>query len=317
MRRPLIASPRADLRVTRLAASSPPLSTAAAAGAPPRAPARLLVALAAFAALAPPRPVAAQQCHQLSGDAWRRPGLLVGARLDAAGYRSTSFEGDYQGLAPALTFVHPRVSALAMLPAYRITRNGRTEFGLGDLALALRAPVPAWATDRLRAGFGLAVTLPTGDPGRGLGMGHVMLMPEFWWTHDWGPVQLAGVVGYGRALARAGATAHKHGPSPLVNPMNMSEVEGSLAAIVRLRPRLAVKAAAYGAAPVGDVDDPGRARLVVAQGLLITHGALELAAELQLGLLGQPFLARGVLQAGYRFDLPRRRRARRGSAAGS
>jgi hypothetical protein len=81
---------------------------------------------------------------------WRNPGLLTGVRLDAAGYRNTSYEGDYQGLAPTLGFNHPRVAVMALLPAYRLTRNGRTGYGLGDLALAVRAPIPAFTRGSCR-----------------------------------------------------------------------------------------------------------------------------------------------------------------------
>lgn len=45
----------------------------------------------------------------------------------------------------------------------------------------------------------------------------------------------------------------------------------------------------------------------------MTVRGLELSAELQAPLVGAPFLARGVLQVGYRFEL-RRRRAKRGLA---
>ena len=63
------------------------------------------------------RSAAAQRCHQFTGDAWGRAGLalLPSVRVDAAGYRTPSYEGDYQGVAPALTFIHPRVVVLAML----------------------------------------------------------------------------------------------------------------------------------------------------------------------------------------------------------
>lgn len=268
---------------------------------------RPLIALALWALA---RPAAAQQCHQVGGDVWRRPGLVAGVRLDAAGYRNSSYEGNYEGLAPALTFVHRRISALVLMPAYRISRNGRVQGGVGDLALALRAPVPAFTTDRLRAGFGLAATFPTGDPGKGLGMGHVMLMPDFWWNLDLGPAQLGGTLGFGRALARAGTSEHQHGPSPLVNPMNMSELEASIYGQARVHPRLAVRASAYAATPVGTADTHGRTRVIASQGVVVNVRDLEIAAELQLGLAGQPFLARGVLQLGYRFDLGRRRRPR-------
>ena len=58
--------------------------------------------------LAWPRGAAAQQCHSLNGTAWRNPGLFAGVRFDAAGYRNNSFEGNFAGIAPLLSFNHPR-----------------------------------------------------------------------------------------------------------------------------------------------------------------------------------------------------------------
>ena len=191
--------------------------------------------------LAWPARAAAQQCHTFNRTSWRSQGLLAGVRLDAAGYRNSRYEGNWQGVAPLLSYSHPRFTALAMLPAYRLDRNGRPGYGLGDLTLAVRAPVPAWATDRLTVGFGVAATLPTGKASEDLGMGHVMLMPEFWWVHEMDRVQLFGSVGQGVAL-------------------NLRRVE--------------------------------------------------LSAELQAPLTGAPFLGRGVVQVGYRFELRRKRRPR-------
>ncbi|MEZ4450906.1 MAG: hypothetical protein R3B09_15605 [Nannocystaceae bacterium] len=268
---------------------------------------------------------AAQQCHQFTGDVWRQPGiaLLPSVRIDAAGYHTPSYEGDYQGIAPALTFVHPRALVMAMMPAYRLQRNGAEEYGVGDLAVATRIPVPPWSLGRLRAGFGLAATLPTGSALHGLGMGHVMLMPEFWWRSDHGPLQIAGTAGFGRALARFDGEAHQHGPAPLVNPMNMSEIEGSIAAFARVHPRLALRTSFYGAVPAGSARANDRSRLIMAEGVVIDVGKLEISVDLQLGLVGRPFLARGVVQVGYRFDLPTkgaragRRRAREARPARS
>jgi len=255
------------------------------------------------------RPVAAaQQCHPLAGNVWRNPGLLVGVRLDAAGYRNTSYEGDYQGLAPTLGFNHPRVAVMALLPAYRLTRNGRTTYGLGDLALAVRAPIPAFARGAFSSGLGLAATLPTGDADNDLGMGHVMLMPEMWFNVEQDRVQLVGTAGFARALTSAGAASHHdHGPRPIVNPMNLSEVDASLNSFVRVHARVWLKLGLFGAMPVGTVNPHGVTRIVAGSGLVVTVRGLELSAELQAPLTGSPFLARGVLQVGYRFELRRRR----------
>ena len=257
---------------------------------------------------------AAQQCHPLAGSVWRNPGMMVGVRLDAAGYRNQSYEGDYQGLAPTLGFNHPRVAVMALLPAYRLTRNGRTGYGLGDLALALRVPVPAFANRTITAGFGLAATLPTGSADADLGMGHVMLMPEFWFNHERDRVQIVGTVGFARALTSAGGSHHNHGPRPIVNPMNLSEIDASLNAFLRVHDKVWLKLGMFGAMPVGSVNMPGVTRVIAGSGVVVTVRGLELSAELQAPLTGAPFMARGVLQVGYRFELRRRRGSGRGSA---
>jgi hypothetical protein len=265
--------------------------------------------IAGLLALAARPAVASQQCHPLAGSVGRAPGLMTGVRLDAAGYRNTSYEGDYEGLAPTLGFNHPRVAVMALLPAYRLTRNGRTGYGLGDLALAVRAPVPAFGHGPWTAGFGLSVTLPTGKSSADLGMGHVMLMPEFWFGHERGRVQVVGTVGFARALAGAagGGHDHDHGPRPIVNPMNLSEIDASLHSFVRVHDKVWLRLGMFGAMPVGGVNMHGFTRIVASSGVVVAVRGLELSAELQAPLAGSPFLARGVLQVGYRFELRRRR----------
>lgn len=265
----------------------------------------------AAALLAWPARADAQQCHSFNRTSWRSPGLLAGVRLDAAGYRNSRYEGNWEGIAPLLAFSHPRITALAMLPAYRLDRNGRTVHGVGDLTLAVRAPVRAWSNDRLTVGFGVAATLPTGKMRDDLGMGHVMLMPEFWWVHEMDRVQLFGSVGFGRALAgKPAASHHDGGPAPIVNPMNLAEIEATLGAYVRLHRLVWLKMSGFGAMPVGNANANGVTRVMLAQGVAINLRSVELSAELQAPLTGAPFLARGVVQVGYRFDVGRRRRRR-------
>lgn len=94
-------------------------------------------------------------------------------------------------------------------------------------------------------------------------MGHVMLMPEFWWLLDRGQVQLNGTAGFGRALASTAGTHHGGGPAPIVNPMNRAEVEVSLGSQIRVHRLLWLKLGAYGAMPVGKAGQDGIARVVV------------------------------------------------------
>ncbi len=269
--------------------------------------ARMRRALIAAVLLAARPAVASQQCHPLAGSVWSNPGLLTAVRIDAAGYRNSSYEGDYQGVAPTFGFTHPRVAVMALLPAYRLTRNGRVGYGVGDLALAIRTPIPAFAAGSLSTGFGLSVTLPTGSASADLGMGHVMLMPEFWFNHERGRVQLVGTVGFARALAQAGASHHNHGPRPIVNPMNLSEIDASFNSFIRVHDKVWLKLGMFGAMPVGTVNAQGVTRVIAGSGLIVTVRGFELSAEVQAPMTGSPFLARGVLQVGYRFELKGRR----------
>ena len=50
-----------------------------------------------------------------------------------------------------------------------------------------------------------------------------------------------------------------------------------------------------------------RARAAASSGVTVAVRGLELSAELQAPLTGAPFLARGILQVGYRFELARRK----------
>lgn len=263
-------------------------------------------ALIVATALLMARSAQAQQCHGWSGTAWRTPGVVLGVRFDAAGYRNRSYEGDFEGIAPILAWSHPRVSVQAMLPAYRLVRNGRVGVGLGDLALAVRVPIPGWSHHHLAAGLGLAATLPTGSADAGLGMGHVMLMPEFWWLIERGRVQFYGTAGFGRALAGAAGDHHASGPAPIVNPMNRAEVELSVGSQLRVHRLLWLKFGLYGAMPVGNVNTAGVTRVIASQGLALSVRGFDLSLELQAPLAGAPFLARGVVQASYRFDIGRR-----------
>jgi len=267
---------------------------------------RLLGLMCAVGLLARPA-AAAQQCHPLAGSVWRNPGLSTGLRFDAAGYRNSRYEGDWQGMAPILGFTHSKIAVMALLPMYRLSRNGRVGYGLGDLALAMRVPVPRFARGPFSAGFGLAATLPTGKASADLGMGHVMLMPEFWFTHETERLQWVGTLGVARALASASGSHHSAGPKPIVNPMNLSEIDASLSSFVRLHERVSLKLGVLGAMPVGSANVVGVTRIIVSGGVAVAVRGLELSAELQAPVVGAPFLARGVLQVGYRFELAPRR----------
>ena len=69
-----------------------------------------------------------------------------------------------------------------------------------------------------------------------------------------------------------------------------------------------LKLGMFGAMPVGTVNAEGVTRILAGSGLVVAVRGLEVSAELQAPLAGAPFLARGVLQVGYRFELRRRQR---------
>ena len=132
-------------------------------------------------------------------------------------------------------------------------------------------------------------------------------MPEFWFAHELERVQWVGTLGFARALASASASHHAGGPRPIVNPMNLSEIDASLSSFLRLHERVSLKVGMYGAMPVGSANIVGVTRIIASSGVSVSVRGLELSAELQVPLVGAPFLARGVLQVGYRFELVRRR----------
>ena len=72
---------------------------------------------------------------------------------------------------------------------------------------------------------------------------------------------------------------------------------------VRVHDKLSLKLGMFGAAPVGAVNTPGVTRLIAGTGVVVAVRGLELSAELQAPLTGSPFLARGVLQVAYRFEI--------------
>ena len=128
-------------------------------------------------------------------------------------------------------------------------------------------------------------------------MGHVMLMagafarviePAF--ALD---VQLA----YGRALGMAGG--HTHGPQPIVQPMNRSELEHALALRLTLSSWLGGLARVAGAIPISDAH--GAAREALGLGLDFVFAPFDLALEQELPLVGDPFRSRTLLRLGAQW----------------
>ena len=215
--------------------------------------------------------------------------------LLAASFATPDFAGDYQGVVPAVSWASPHYSAGVSVPLYRLQENGRERYGPGDVIVTGQGTFVM--TDSIHAGAMLAVSAPTGDGQAGLGMGHPMVMPALWSTWSYERLTVSGSAGYSRALVDS-MSHHDHGPWPLVEPMNMSEISWSAAASVALPSSIHAGARMSGGVPVGAV---GHDRVVGAVRVSWGAGRVDTAAELQAGLVGDPFTIRGVVETALHF----------------
>lgn len=231
------------------------------------------------------------------GDPHATPGWVVSIDAMAASYTAYLYTGDYQGLVAGGRWSRDRFGVGASVPMYRIDRNGRATTGAGDAMLHAHAMLlhrGAWSAMGMLMG-----SVPTGDDRAGLGMGHVMLMPEA--QLRWSRTRLAVTASAGDCRGLASANAHaEHGMTtwPLVSPMNIAEVTYGLEAAVAVTPSLGVALRAFGAAPTGD----GTTRLITAGKVLWHHGRVATTLELQHGTVGDPFELRGLLGTSVHLD---------------
>lgn len=224
-------------------------------------------------------------------------GSTIGTSVSllAASFSTPDFAGDYQGIIPAVSWATPRFVVGANVPLYRLEENGREVYGLGD------AMVHGQATfvdaDEVHGGALLGVSFPTGDGQAGLGMGHPMVMPALWgaWSHDL--VTLAASAGYSRALVDS-MSHHDHGPWPLVEPMNMSEISWSASGTLAITHSTRAGARISGGIPVLET---GHDRIVGALRVAWGVGRVDTAAEVQTGIAGDPFTIRGVVETALHF----------------
>ena len=220
--------------------------------------------------------------------------ISASAALLAAQYNTRAFIGDYQGIVPAAHWSTMRLAFSAMAPLYRITKNGATYFGPGDV-MAHGQVVLAGAHAQ-SAGLALAVSAPTGSTRDGLGMGHVMVMPAAWASLPLGDAVIAASFGYGRAI---GADGHAgHGSGPIVDPMNFSELTWSVTGDLALAPTLYAGVKFLGAFATGDT---GTDRMTGGARVTWVTGRVQTSAELQGGFVGDPFNVRGVVESLVRF----------------
>lgn len=275
----------------------------------------LVFASIAIAVIARATPAAAQLCHDLpplavsstehGGEAHHDTtgmagmagmghdhggfGFGLGLRMEAASSEVDELPASYQGVA-----IHAHVHAgpivvAAHLPTYRLDSARGVYYGTGDLH------VEAWLRAIRRPGFsagvGLPVGLPTGSAERLLGMGHVMIMPAAFVAVRRGGLDVIALGAYHRALGDSGEHAHSVS-GPAVAPMAKSELAAAAQATYWLDGTTGAVAEAAVAVPL--VDAPTRAAAGV--GARIRRGRYDVTVTVQLGLAGDPFIARGVVE---------------------
>jgi len=221
--------------------------------------------------------------------------LSVGLAVEAAGLDSTFYVGSYQGITPSLGWMRGRFGASATISLYHLSENGRSLYGPGDAMLAGHATVVA--TEALHAGVALHMMAPTGSQLDGLGMGHVMAMPSAWATWRSSPMTIEASAGYGRALTDLGGEQHDHGPMPLVDPMNLQELTWSAGADVDIGRGVQIGGRTLGAVPLGS----GLTRVIAGGRVAWGTPRISTGLAVQVGLAGNPFTIRGVLDTALRF----------------
>jgi hypothetical protein len=217
----------------------------------------------------------------------------AGVSMLAATFDTMFYGGNYQGIVPSLHWSNERFAAGTSIAMYRLEENGGKFYGFGDIVVHGQATLVR--AHPIHAGVIVAVSAPSGDERRGLGMGHPMLMPALFgmWMH--GRVMLAATAGYSRAIG--GDTDHDHGMWPIVEPMNLSELTWSAGGDYAITRKVSGGARVSGGVPIGDGDN----RIVGAVRVAWAAGRFSSAGELQAGLAGDPFTIRGVLTTGWSF----------------
>ena len=224
-------------------------------------------------------------------------GVVAGLRGESAGFETKSYEGHYEGTALLAALETRRFRANAVLPAYRIVRNGLAAEGLGDVLLQGGVVVLRSSEPRRTLGVDLGVSLPTGEVESDLGMGHVMVMPSLWGAWRAHPLTIMASAGYGRAMTALGSGHHDHGLAPLVDPMNLQELTWSASADLDVGHGVQVGGRTLGGVPIGT----GHLRAIGGGRVAWGTPRITTAFELQLGIAGDPFTIRGVAETSLHF----------------
>lgn len=234
---------------------------------------------------------AADHVHTVEHEA-DRP-FDAGVTMLAASFDTMLYSGNYQGIVPSFSWSSDRFAAGASAAWYRLEKNGATYYGPGDIVIHGQAALVR--EHRVRAGVIAAVSAPVGDDAYGLGMGHPMAMPALFGLLAFERVAVSATCGYSRAIADG--SGHDHGMWPIVEPMNLSELTWSTAGEVAITRDVHGAARLSGGVPIGN----GDTRLVGTLRASWTTGRVTTAAELQAGLVGDPFNLRGVASTALAF----------------
>lgn len=263
-----------------------------------RTTATTAAALACVVALAPDLARADHGMHDMAmadGKSADGSELSAGLSVQAAQFDNMLYEGSYQAVMPSLGWMRGRFGAGATVGLYHLTKNGLSIYGLGDAMFT--GHVAVWSNDDFETGFAMHVMLPSGSELDGFGMGHTMAMPSAWGTWHARRVTVMASAGYSRALTSLAGGGHNHGPSPLVDPMNMNELTWSTGADVDVSHGVRVGGRALGGFAIGTGSD----RVIGAGHVAWGTARFSTGFELQLGLAGDPFSVRGVVDTALRF----------------
>jgi hypothetical protein len=221
--------------------------------------------------------------------------LSVGLAVEAAQFDTMFYVGSYQAITPSLGWMYGRFGASATVGLYHLDENGLSTSGLGDAMLAGHATL--FAAENLQTGVAFHLMLPTGNELENLGMGHTMAMPSAWGTWRARSFTIMASAGYNRALVSLGGAQHDHGPSPLVDPMNMQELTWSAGADLDVGHGVQVGGRTLGGVPIGT----GTTRVIGGGRVAWGTPRVSTAFQLQLGVAGDPFTIRGVVETALRF----------------
>jgi hypothetical protein len=219
--------------------------------------------------------------------------VSVGLSIEAANFNTLYYVGSYQGVMPSLSWMRGRFGATAMIGLYHVAENGLSTYGAGDAMLG--GMVTVVERETLRAGVALHMMFPTGSELDTLGMGHMMATPSLWASWRSAPLTVSASAGYNRALVALGGPTH--GLMPLVDPMNMQELTWSAAADVDLGHGLKLGGKTLGGVPIG----AGQTHMIGGGRVAWGTPRVTTGLEVQVGLVGDPFTVRGVLDTALRF----------------